>query len=102
MPESKNSSELRKLPGYKRRATETRRGASKRTRPDTMSAAPVIPAPSDVPVPGLSMSHDDTFYSIESDTSVSGVPAPSQYSSYNCDISPVPIMHCSGCKLHFK
>merc|ERR1712052_1324 len=31
MPESKNSSELRKLPGYKRRATETRR-AGKRQR----------------------------------------------------------------------
>ena len=97
MPESKNSSELRKLPGYKRRATETRRAASKRTRHDTITTAPVISPPSDVPVPGLPMSHDDTFYSIESDTSVSGVPAAAQY-SYNCDISPVPIIHCSGCK----
>ena len=42
----------------------------------------------------LSLSHDDTFYSMESEPST-GV----QYQSYNCDVSPTPMMHCTGSKL---
>ena len=90
MPESKNSSELRKLPGYKRRATETRR-ASKRSRMEQISSKPLTPGPGVAST--LPLSHDDTFYSMESDTST-GV----QFQSYNCDVSPTPMMHCTGSK----
>ena len=88
MPESKNSSELRKLPGYKRRATETRR-AGKRSRLEQTSAA--VNSISVGGAVGVAVTQEDAFFNIEADTS-------SQYAAYNCDVSPVPILQCSGSK----
>ena len=88
MPESKNSSELRKLPGYKRRATETRR-SGKRTRLEPSNST--VNSLSVGGAVGVAVTQEDTFFSIDADTS-------SQYTAYNCDISPVPILQCSGSK----
>ena len=79
MPESKNSSELRKLPGYKRRATETRR-AGKRARVDHSSASA-----------GAGQEMEAVFYSMEAQE-------PAQFASYSCELSPAQpgAAHCSG------
>ena len=95
MPESKNSSELRKLPGYKRRTTETRR-AGKRSRLETQAIAT---SGVSVTTPGAGAAGQqegaETYYaSLEAET-------PGQFPSYNCDISPVPLIQCSGSKLVF-
>ena len=91
MPESKNSSELRKLPGYKRRTTETRR-AGKRQRLETQSSASGVAVTT---AGGGAAGHQEaaeTFYSLETE-------APAQFPAYNCDISPVPLIQCSGSEL---
>ena len=95
MPESKNSSELRKLPGYKRRTTETRR-AGKRSRLETTGTGA-----SGVAVTTAGAGHqahqeaaETPYYSLET---VGEAPGP-QFPAYTCDISPVPLIQCTGSK----
>ena len=86
MPESKNSSELRKLPGYKRRATESRRGG-KKSRLEGRSGQQGVVGGSVISVP------EETYFPV--DTEQAAVPA---FPSYQCEVSPVPIIQCSGSK----
>ena len=87
MPESKNSSELRKLPGYKRRTTETRR-AGKRQRLETQTSTSGVAVTT--AGGGSHQEAAETFYAnLETE-------APAQFAAYNCDISPVPLIQCSG------
>ena len=95
MPESKNSSELRKLPGYKRRTTETRR-AGKRSRLETqvIATAGVSVTTAGAGAAGQQEAAETYYASLETET-------PGQFPSYNCDISPVPLIQCSGSKFVF-
>ena len=95
MPESKNSSELRKLPGYKRRTTETRR-AGKRSRLETqvIATAGVSVTTAGAGAAGQQEAAETYYASLETET-------PGQFPSYNCDISPVPLIQCSGSKFLF-
>ena len=93
MPESKNSSELRKLPGYKRRATETRR-AGKRARVDhSSSTAGAGPGGVSGGGAGLGAGQEmeAVFYSMEAQE-------PAQFAGYSCELSPAQpgAAHCSG------
>ena len=80
MPESKNSSELRKLPGYKRRATEGRRGGGKKSRLE----------PSPVQVVGGES--EETYFPVEAASTGPG---------YQCEASPLPLLQCSGSKYYY-
>ena len=93
MPESKNSSELRKLPGYKRRATESRRGG-KKSRLEAASTGPAgVTGGSVGPPTGLTGPEDTSYFQVDTEHG----PATS-FSSYQCEVSPVPIIQCSGSK----
>ena len=102
MPESKNSTELRKLPGYKRRTTETRRaGKRSRLETQTMGSSSGVAVTSEGGGAAGHQEAAETYYAgLEAET-------PAQFPSYNCDISPVPLIQCSGSKflsryIHFS
>ena len=98
MPESKNSSELRKLPGYKRRATE-RRAGGKKARLEQQSQETVGPGGL-----GVVAGQEENYYSSvldQSDHSASfpayevspvGLPLPSALPQ------GLPMIQCSGSK----
>ena len=96
MPESKNSSELRKLPGYKRRASERRGGGGKKARLEQQSQ--------EVGGAGGVGGQEETYYSPVLDTADHSA----SFSPY--EVSPVglplpsalpqalPMIQCSGSK----
>ena len=94
MPESKNSSELRKLPGYKRRVTETRR-SNKRAKlennpvisPDHMSAQCRVRSPG--AGDRVTLTHEDSYYSLETEYS-----APVNYA---CEAGAGGAVQCVVC-----
>ena len=97
MPESKNSTELRKLPGYKRRTTETRRaGKRSRLETQTMGASSGVAVTTEGGGAGGHQEAAETYYAgLEAETSA-------QFQSYNCDISPGPLIQCSGSKFLWR